>query len=148
MNDPQALFYLLPYTPAAVAVANFPESAHCFVDAGKVNEPVAREEQALPLETDKGHVDCDSLDPELQASDADTGIGSSGLVSMALMMPMALYLDGILTVICCWYNRTVRAIFPITALTGCTFAFISIWKTGCSCSQTARPMVPWLGLLD
>ncbi len=72
MNDPQALFYLLPYTSAAVAVANFPENAHCFVDAGKVNEPVAREEQALPLETDKGHADCDSLDPELEASDADT----------------------------------------------------------------------------
>jgi len=73
MNDPQALFYLLPYTPAAVAVAHFPENAHNLVDAGKVNGPTAREEQVLPLITDKGYPDCDSFDPEPEASDADSG---------------------------------------------------------------------------
>ena len=72
MNDPQALFYLLPYTSAAVAVANIPENAHYLVDAGKVNELVAGEEQALTLTTDNRHTNCDSSDPELEASDADT----------------------------------------------------------------------------
>ena len=71
MNDPQALFYLLLYTSAAVVVANFSENAHCFIDAEKVNEPVTRKEQALPLKTDKKHADCNFLNHELKVSDTD-----------------------------------------------------------------------------
>jgi len=74
MNDPKALFYLIPYTAEAKTVAQFPENAHYLADTEKIN--YRREVQALLPTVDCRDPDSDG-DSELEAdSEATTREGT------------------------------------------------------------------------